>query len=99
MIGSLFLACSLVQPVPAPPQKKADAGGILLISLDTLRADRLGVYGNPKNLTPNLDHLAQQSIVFENAYAQSNETLLVMPPFCRNSSGAHGPLGRTFSPT
>jgi arylsulfatase A-like enzyme len=48
---------------------------IILISLDTLRADRLGAYGSELGLTPNLDRFASQSVVFESAHAQASETL------------------------
>jgi len=47
---------------------------VLLISLDTLRADRLGAYGNPDRLTPNLDRIAQQGTLFLQAYAQYPDT-------------------------
>ena len=40
---------------------------ILLVTLDTLRADRPGFMGNSLGLTPNLDALARESVVFENA--------------------------------
>jgi arylsulfatase A-like enzyme len=49
--------------------------GVIVVSLDTLRADRLGAWGNTGGLTPNLDRLAAESVVFTRAYAQSNETL------------------------
>lgn len=45
------------------------------MSLDTLRADRLGAYGSTRGLTPNLDRFAAEGVVFDQAYAQSNETL------------------------
>ncbi len=48
---------------------------LILVSLDTLRADRLGAYGNLRQITPNLDRFAHQAVVFDNAYSQSNETL------------------------
>ena len=47
---------------------------VILIVLDTLRADHLGSYGSDRGLTPNLDHLASTSIVFENAVATSSWT-------------------------
>jgi arylsulfatase A-like enzyme len=50
------------------------APNILLIVVDTLRADRLGVYGNQRGLTPFLDELAQRGTVFLNAYAPSSWT-------------------------
>ena len=41
---------------------------MVLITLDTTRADRLGAYGDPLARTPNLDALAKQSAVFQAAY-------------------------------
>jgi arylsulfatase A-like enzyme len=48
---------------------------ILVIVVDTLRADRLGAYGNPNGLTPFLDELAQRGTVFVNAYASASWTV------------------------
>lgn len=50
------------------------APSVVLVSLDTFRADRLGAYGNKDGLTPNLDRFASEATVFTNAYAQANET-------------------------
>src|SRR5678816_1386253 len=43
---------------------------IVLITLDTTRADRMGFMGSERGLTPNLDALARQSVAFSRAYAQ-----------------------------
>jgi choline-sulfatase len=43
---------------------------IILITLDTTRADRMGFLGSTLGLTPNLDSLAHQSAVFARAYSQ-----------------------------
>ncbi len=48
---------------------------LLLISVDTLRADHLGAYGSERGLTPHLDALARQSEVFTSAYAPAPFTL------------------------
>jgi arylsulfatase A-like enzyme len=48
---------------PAPPR------GLLLVTVDTLRADALGAYGAQGGLTPRLDALAEQALVFDAAYA------------------------------
>ncbi|MCP4038986.1 MAG: sulfatase [bacterium] len=48
---------------------------VILVSLDTLRADRLGAYGNAAGLTPNLDRIAQQGSLFQSAYAPYPNTL------------------------
>jgi arylsulfatase A-like enzyme len=47
---------------------------LLLVSFDTTRADRLGVYGGPAGLTPNLDRFAAESVTFLHAYSQSTFT-------------------------
>ncbi|MDA0835772.1 MAG: sulfatase-like hydrolase/transferase [Planctomycetota bacterium] len=48
---------------------------VLLITLDTTRADRLGCYGHEGALTPVIDRLAQKGVVFERAYAPVPLTL------------------------
>ncbi len=48
---------------------------VILISIDTLRADRLPAYGYQKVRTPNLDAFAAESVVFERAYAHAPQTL------------------------
>ena len=44
---------------------------ILIIMADQLAAQALKLYGNPVCKTPNLDELANQGIVFENAYSNN----------------------------
>ena len=48
---------------------------IISIVSDTLRRDHLGCYGNTWIRTPNIDKLAQQSVVFDDAYAASFPTV------------------------
>src|SRR6202165_4133759 len=43
---------------------------VVLITLDTTRADRMGFLGSDRGLTPNLDALARAATVFSRAYAQ-----------------------------
>ena len=50
-------------------------GPIVFISVDTLRADRLPAYGYKGIRTPNIDRLAADGVLFENAYAHSPQTL------------------------
>ncbi len=65
LLGLLACACQA-----APPTS------FLVVSMDTFRADRVGaVDARGLPLTPSLDRLAQQSLVFTRAYAQANETL------------------------
>lgn len=44
---------------------------ILVVTVDSLRADHLGAYGNPAGLTPTLDALSREGIVFEQAFASA----------------------------
>ncbi len=46
-----------------------EAPNLLLITLDTTRADRIGAYGYAAALTPHLDRLAREGVCFENCYA------------------------------
>src|SRR5262245_53726597 len=48
---------------------------VLLITLDTTRADRLGCYGCATALTPALDALAAQGVLFERAFTPAPLTL------------------------
>lgn len=51
-------------------------GHVILISLDTLRADRLGCYGYERDTSPNLDKLAEEAVVFATVGAQATQTLI-----------------------
>ena len=60
---------------------------IVLITVESLSADFLTAYGNKKGITPNLDSLMQQSLVFDHLYAVGNRTVrglealsLCLPP-------------------
>ena len=48
---------------------------LLLITVDTLRADHIGAYGGTLDLTPNLDALAEESVRFTASYAPASYTL------------------------
>jgi choline-sulfatase len=49
----------------------ANKPNIILISLDSARSNDMGFLGSKQGITPNLDSLARQSMVFEQAYAQA----------------------------
>jgi phosphoglycerol transferase MdoB-like AlkP superfamily enzyme len=60
---------------------------VVLVSVESLGAEFLGAYGNPRGLTPNLDRLARESLWFSNVYATGNRTVrgmealsLALPP-------------------
>src|SRR5262249_28521742 len=47
---------------------------VILITVDTLRADHLGAYGYTRPTSPNFDTFAKESILFRRAYSQAPET-------------------------
>src|SRR5262245_62366867 len=72
-------------PQPAaPPSGKGRPLNVLLVTLDTTRADRLGCYGSKTVETPRLDALAARGVVFENAISPSPLTL---PAHCSILTG------------
>jgi arylsulfatase A-like enzyme/Tfp pilus assembly protein PilF len=64
---SIRLVCLLL--LLATPA--AAASNVVLVTLDTTRADRMGFLGSKRGLTPRLDALAREAVVFERAYAQA----------------------------
>ncbi len=60
----------------AMPARAATRPNIILITLDSVRADRMGFLGSKAGLTSNLDRLARQSMVFEQAYSQTPLTVV-----------------------
>ena len=50
---------------------RCEGCNVVVISLDTLRADHLGSYGYAAPTTPNIDRLAAHGVVFEDAISQS----------------------------
>jgi len=59
---------------------------VILVTMDTTRADHLGCYGNPNVRTPNLDALARRGVLFEQAAAASPLTL---PAHCTILTGMY----------
>ena len=50
---------------------KLGSPNIILITIESLRPDHMGMYGYDRNITPRLDELAQKSSVFKNAYSHT----------------------------
>jgi arylsulfatase len=76
ILALLMTAC---RP-PAEPSSLAEqlpvhrGLNVLVISFDALRADALGLYGYARPTSPNLDRFAEESLVFEHAYAAAPVT-------------------------
>ncbi len=71
--AAAFIACDPAPGVETDRGTAAPAAqrprNLLVLTIDTLRADALGAYGNTGGHTPVLDELATTAVVFENAYA------------------------------
>ncbi len=74
LCAALLTAAALAQNQPPAPHSDASATSsypnVILITLDTTRADRMGFLGSKRALTPNLDLLAPHSAIFTHAYSQ-----------------------------
>jgi len=64
----LALGCSVASDEAARP------GDVLLITVDTLRADRVGLLGQERDLTPHIDRFFAKGAVYERAYATAAAT-------------------------
>ncbi|WP_437799271.1 sulfatase-like hydrolase/transferase [Sorangium sp. So ce693] len=64
-------------PAPAAAPMRPD---VLLITLDTVRADHTSAYGYGRDTSPRLAELAARGVLFERAYAASSETQRAISP-------------------
>jgi arylsulfatase A-like enzyme len=77
LLAALFLSCggpgrgTQTRPAGFSP----DRFNIILISIDTLRGDRLGCYGYPRPTSPAVDALASRGVRFERVIAEASWTL------------------------
>jgi arylsulfatase A-like enzyme/Tfp pilus assembly protein PilF len=71
LVGALLVTLQAAAAA-APPTERPN---LLLITIDTLRADALGCYGGRPETTPKLDQLAREGVRFESAYAHVPLTL------------------------
>jgi len=67
LVGTLLAAAALACGGPERPN-------VLLVTLDTTRADALGSYGHPGDATPRLDAIAREGTLFENTWSSSAAT-------------------------
>ncbi|HSM14825.1 MAG TPA: sulfatase-like hydrolase/transferase, partial [Thermoanaerobaculia bacterium] len=69
LLAGLVAACSGPSPAPAP------GAPVVLVSIDTLRADHLAAWGGRGAATPAIDRLIRDGVRFEDAWAQAPLTL------------------------
>lgn len=73
LLLSATVGALLVWFLSEPPLRVS--GPIILVSIDTLRADRLPAYGYERVATPAIDRLVADGVLFERAYSHSPQTL------------------------
>ncbi len=74
--AGLWLSIRANRPSPVPDSIGTFPGAsVVMVTLDTTRADRLGCYGSTAGLTPFLDSLAEHGVLFENAESVAPITL------------------------
>lgn len=78
-------AASQERPAPIVPAKAAHPS-IVLITLDTVRADHVGAYGYSKKTTPRFDALAERGTLFTHAYATGSGTQQALMPLVSGRS-------------
>jgi len=88
VVSALFVAFALtawIGVLTTPYRHSADSpqgracpvrrAHVVIFLIDTLRADRLGVYGDVRGASPHIDALARESVVFTSCYAAAPWTL------------------------
>jgi len=91
LLASLALLAACGPGDGSAPQAVPRPRNVVLISIDSLRADHLGCYGYPRDTSPHLDALADRGLVFDTCVAESSWTLPTHASLLTGvSSGAHG---------
>ncbi len=72
--GAAALATVFFLPPVRPAQADARPPNLLLVSIDTFRADRVGALGAAAGVTPNLDKFAREAVSFTQVYSQATLT-------------------------
>lgn len=78
LVLALLLAALQAAPIlharGAEPAASAERPNVVVLLVDALRADHLGVYGYPRETSPAIDAFARDAVVFEQAISQSTFT-------------------------
>ena len=77
LLTCLGITCGRGGPseVAPPPAGALRGANVLLVTIDTLRADRVGAYGSRRGITPALDRFAAEGVRYEMARAHVPLTL------------------------
>ena len=110
LVVILVVACRRGSPRPSPPPatptpRAGNGLSVLLITIDTLRADHLGVYGYRRATSPHIDAMAGRGTVFERAFTfwpKTRGSFVMMMTGRRESQNGYGkthPMLLPFNPT
>jgi arylsulfatase A-like enzyme len=89
----------------AQPVRAGTGYNVVLLTIDTLRADHLGVYGYPRPTSPRIDALAREGVVFDEAYTywpKTRASMIMMLTGRRPSQNGYSkthPVLLDFNPT
>jgi arylsulfatase A-like enzyme len=73
---SLVIDLAILIHIPTSTSTTAlESPNVIVITLDTVRADHMSLYGYDRSTTPNLDTFSENAIVFENAISPSSWTI------------------------
>lgn len=75
----LLVTASLITLVLFSSLQGGNAYNVVFITLESTNAEHIGFHGYERNTTPNLDNLAEESIVFTNATSPSASTVNAVP--------------------
>ena len=76
LVGSLGIIATRMPSRETPRNSVSrDRPNLILVTMDTVRADHLSVYGYGERTTPFLEEFARRATVYTNAFATSNQTL------------------------
>lgn len=98
MVAVAALTCAGKDPAADVPGRGPN---VLLVTIETLRADHVSAYGYGRQTTPFLDSLAAEGLLFENAHATSSWTLpsltslLTSAYTSEHGVGSNGPMAGT----
>jgi arylsulfatase A-like enzyme len=98
VFGAAAFASNAQRPAPPPPAYAAATPdpskprrNVVLISLDSLRADHVGAYGYKRDTSPRFDRFAKDGVLFRNAISTSSWTLPThLTMFTGRSQVSHG---------
>jgi arylsulfatase A-like enzyme len=96
---ALCLSCGLAEDLDSgASSSSSQRPNVLLITVDTVRADHLGIYGYSRSTSPQMDQLGEQGVLFEVAYAPTGATSPAHATlFTSRSPMAHGLVRNGFS--